>query len=248
MKKTIIALMCATLSLAATAQPKNDNQTAAPCPNKEQPAAPCCNNQPAPQPMPCQDFKPQRHGMRGPQMRNSVINMHVVNSLGLDTTKVNAIRDLERKTANEMRDIETAMRPAPAAPGHAPMDKDLKADKKDKKDKDKKANKGDKKDKKSDKKDKKDKDKKGAPCCKAGGDKPESPTAEQREEMRKQFEAKREESRQKMQASRDNCRKELRQIMGDEKYIEYLEKLTQQPQQQQFRQQPQRRHHHGEKK
>ena len=57
--------------------------------------------------------------------------------------------------------------------------------------------------------------------------------------------AKQKENREKMQAFMKGYRSELRTLLGDEKYIEYLEKLATQRQQPQKWQQPRQHKHRG---
>lgn len=192
MRKIIMALMCITMSLAATAQPGERKN--------------------APQAM-----------MRGQNWQRNkgysqVINMQVIKSLNLDSTKVNEIKDLRKKKAQEMRELYQSMRPQQAVQPVTNTD-NKKADKKDKK-KDKmkvaKEEKG---------------EKKTAPTL----------TMDEKKAKHEQFMAKMKENREKMQAFMKGYRAELRQTLGDEKYIEYLEKLTMQQQDRHKSRQPQLR-------
>ena len=219
MKKIIIALMCATMTLATSAQPANCDKACQDKPKQECCGTPCqtnagsqCRRQ---MPMACQmKQKTQRQGMS-----DMVINMQAIRSIGLDSTKVQAVKELKRKKAGEMREMLQAMRPAkpeaPAAPATA-----------------------DKKDKKSDKKKIK-KEEKGNPQKDAAA------KADDRKAQRQQFMAKQKENREKMQAFMKGYRSELRTLLGDEKYIEYLEKLATQRQQPQKWQQPRQHKHRG---
>lgn len=214
MKKMIIALMCAAMTVAASAQPKNDNK---PCPQGgEQGAKPCCMMQQQPQQR--HQMRPGKRGFR-PQasFRGQTIDMPVIKSLDLDSATINAVRTLKKKQTEEMHALIADMRPDNMPRPEMKKDAPGNADKKEKKD-DKKA----KKDRKDGKKDKdmKKPDMKKAPegqCCNNNG---KGDSKENREALK----AKMKENREKMKAFRKACNAELRKTLGDEKYIEYLEK------------------------
>lgn len=214
MKKMIIALMCTAMTIVASAQTNNDNK---PCPQGgAQNGKPCCMMQQQPQHH--RQMRPARHAF-GPQATFSgqIIDMPVIRSLNLDSVTVNAVRELKKKKTEEMHTLMAAMRPdnmpRPEMKNSAPIN----GDKKDKKDK-KKAKK-DKKDSKNNKDMKKPEMPKAqeGQCC-SGNDQGDN------KEKREAFKAKMKENREKMQAFRQSCRAELRKTLGDEKYIEYLEK------------------------
>lgn len=212
MKKMIIALMCAAMTVAASAQPKNDNK---PCPQGgEQGAKPCCMMQQEPQHR--HQMRPGKRGFR-PQasFRGQTIDMPVIRSLDLDSVTINAVRTLKKKQTEEMHTLMADMRQGNMPRPEMKKDAQGNADKKEKKD-DKKAKK-DRKDGKKDKDMKKpDMKKPEGQCCNNGKG--------EAKERREALKAKMKENREKMKAFRKACNAELRKTLGDEKYIEYLEK------------------------
>lgn len=216
MKKLILALMCISMSLTMSAQQKKNREAR---PNQ---SAPCAMG-----PRQCHCGMAQKPGMKmnkpGKGMNDMVVNMKAIKSLGLDSTTVNAVRDLKKQKADEMRAIRQAMRPQKTDVNAPTADKNMKADKKDKKADKKKLKKGEKNIEK----------------------KNEAVSPDEKKAQREQFRAKMQENREKMQACTKSYRAELRKILGDEKYIEYLEKLTQQPKMQKNNNKPQPRHNRG---
>lgn len=210
MKKMIIALMCTAMTIAASAQPKNDNN---PCPQgDEQGGKPCCMMHR--QPRHHKEMRPGRHAF-GPKVTFSgqIIDMPVIRSLNLDSVTINAVRELKRKKTEEMHALMADMRPDNMPRLEMKKEAPANSEKKDVK------NKKDKKGKKNDKKGKDtkiDKQPEGQ-CCNGNGQGDNN-------ERREAFKAKMKENREKMQAFRKSCRTELRKTIGDEKYIEYLEK------------------------
>lgn len=207
MKKMIIALMCTAMTIAASAQQKNDNK---PCPQDgEQGGKPCCMMQQ--QPRHHKEMRPGRHAFRPKAaFRGQIIDMPVIRSLNLDSVTINAVRELKKKKTEEMQALMADMRPDNMPRPEMKKDAAANSEKKDVKDK------------KGKKNYKKDKDKKinkqpEGQCCNSNGQGNDK-------ERREAFKAKMNENREKMQALRKSCRTELRKTIGDEKYIEYLEK------------------------
>lgn len=223
MKKIIMALMCICMSLAMSAQPNNNKEESRNKPKTGKKYRPYHHNRNMNgyrlygQQCQCGHFHgiPQRmHNVR-PAKNDMIVNMQTIRTLGLDSTKVNAVKELKKRKTEEMRAIRMTLRPNRPMADASQDNKDKALDKKEKKADKKRMKKGD----------------------KAADKKKETLTPEEKKERRGQFMAKMKESREKMQACAKSYRTELRTILGDEKYIEYLEKLsTQRQQAQNFRQ------------
>lgn len=211
-----MALMCIATSLTMAAQPKAENDKGNDGKPQERNIR-AHHRQPtqwhrAPQCDCCNPPAPGRRAAFGSQ----IIDMQAIRAIGLDSVTVKAVRELRKKKAEELKEMRLAMRPSRP---EATADNGQKA-KKD-----------------SPKADKRGKVKKGEK--KANG-KNTAVTTEDRKARREQAAAKIKENREKVAAFLKGYRAELRQLLGDEKYIAYLEKQTQQPRRQ-YRHAPQKR-------
>ena len=226
-----MALVCISMAITMQAQPKNNKEA---CPAQPEAGAMCQQQCPQNRQPQCQQgqqgrqccqqqMRPMKRGGMRQGMNDMVVNMRIIRSLGIDSTQINAIKELKRQKAEEMRAIRQSMRGNKPVTVTTPEAKDSKAEAKGKKADKKKIKKGE----------------------KPTASKPEAATPDEKKARREQVMVKMKENREKMQAVTKSYRAELRKILGDEKYIEYLEKLSQQPRQAQPMRQPQARRHNG---
>ena len=226
-----MALVCISMALTMQAQPKNNKEV---CPAKPEAGAMCqqqcsqntqqqCQQRQRGRQCCQQKMRPTKRGGIKQSRNDMVVNMRVIRTLGIDSTTINAIKELKKQKTEEMRAIRQSMRDNKPVAVTAPEAKDNKAEAKNKKADKKKLKKGE----------------------KTEANKPTTATPDERKARREQFMAKLKENREKTQAVTKSYRAELRKILGDEKYIEYLEKLSQQPRQAQPMRQPKARRHTG---